>query len=327
MVNSSNDVQWDDIDKFRFYGLGTGMYTMITMALHPMNVIKTRQQVLTDSNQITSHMSKFQQIRGMYRGLGIVLVVAVPARSIYMGTMEHTKNYLQKALQSSNVTSDQRTLMASITGCVAGGVASGVTQTVVVPMDVISQRQMLNESGSAVKIISDILRNDGLRGFYRGFGMSLFSSLPIGALWWGSYSGMQNFVQGKFQQKGFDTQDLSVRSIAQIVSGVTAAAVAATLTQPLDVIKTHVQVSSSSSSTSSSMMQSQLQQKVTYSSVARELYSKTGTKGFFRGTTPRVTRMAMWGTVLSGAHQVLCHVSRKDYEFDFDFDIGQKLVA
>ena len=187
--NSSNDIQWDDIDKVRFYGIGTGMYTLITMALHPINVLKTRQQVLSDSNVRQLNTSSVQRIRRMYRGLGIVLVMAVPARGIYIGTLEHSKDYLQKYLQKSSLSVDQQPIIASISGSIAGGFASGVAQSMIVPMDVVSQRQMvMNEPahshrGSALYVINDILRKDGIRGFYRGFGMSLFSSLPIGSFW------------------------------------------------------------------------------------------------------------------------------------------------
>lgn len=329
--NPSNDIQWDDIDKVRFYGIGTGMYTLITMALHPINVLKTRQQVLSDSNVRQLNTSSAQRIRGMYRGLGIVLVMAVPARGIYIGTLEHSKDYLQKYLQKSSLSVDQQPIIASISGSIAGGFASGVAQSMIVPMDVVSQRQMvMNEPahshrGSALYVINDILRKDGIRGFYRGFGMSLFSSMPIGLFWWGSYSGMQHCVQNKLHQEGFETQDIYVRGFTQVVSGVTAAVVAATTTQPLDVVKTRVQVASIAPvMPSPNMSQIQLQQKITYANVARELYSSAGVKGFFKGTFPRIASMSLWGTVLSSAYEILRHVSRKDYDFGLEFNIGMK---
>lgn len=332
--NSSNDIQWDDIDKVRFYGIGTGMYTLITMALHPINVLKTRQQVLSDSTNVKQLNTSFaQRIRGMYRGLGIVLVMAVPARGIYIGSLEHSKDYLQKHLQKSNFSVDQQPIIASISGSIAGGFASGVAQSMIVPMDVVSQRQMVmiepthSHRSSALYVINDILRKDGIRGFYRGFGMSLFSSLPIGTLWWGSYSGMQHCVQNKLHQKGFETQDISVRGFIQVASGVTAAVVAATTTQPLDVVKTRVQVASISPVVPSpNMSPIQLQQKVTYAYIARELYSNAGVKGFFKGTFPRIASMSLWGTVLSSAYEILRHVSRKDYDFGLEFSIGMKKI-
>ena len=338
----SSKIQWSDIDKPRFYGIGTGMYTAITMTLHPINVVKTRKQVLTECVK-SADAKILSQARGLYRGLGIILVMAVPARGVYIGTLENSRDVIYKHLcdisffQKISVDALEETrspLATSISGGLAGGIASMVAQTLVVPMDVISQRQMVMDNvlytqrGSAITIMSDILKTDGWRGMYRGFGMSLFTSLPVGFLWWSCYSGTQHLMHRHgFVGHSNDFKGLAVKGFGQLTCGLSAAFVAATLSQPFDVIKTRVQVQVESSSPEplTINMRSNLTQahrQITYTSVARDLYITYGIRGFFRGTGPRLISMGLWGTVLSSAYEYLRHVSSKDYEFNNIFDSG-----
>ncbi|KAJ7559668.1 hypothetical protein O6H91_04G095500 [Diphasiastrum complanatum] len=39
-----------------------------------------------------------------------------------------------------------------------------------------------------IDALGSILRSDGVRGLYRGFGMSVLTYAPSNALWWASYS-------------------------------------------------------------------------------------------------------------------------------------------
>ena len=399
MTNNNKDdqVKWADIDKVRFYGIGTAMYTAITLGLHPITVMKTRQQVLSTSTTSTTttaaaHITTgtatttsransiqfiqaqysknlMEKMRIYYRGIGIILLMAIPARGIYIGVLENSKEIISSMLQatimqsssssstsSSSFTSNNKNnyesqtpllpLITSISGGLAGGLAAMSSQSMTVPMDVISQRQMvMNETtfqtkGSAFQIIRQIIETDGISGFYRGLGMSFFTSLPTGCLWWGTYSGCQQFLQrfeffqikeeevmmidnhsSMRQMEMTKVEEVLKRGLKQGICGISAAIVAATLTQPLDVIRTRLQVgnygqqSPSSTSTGVGTTTNKRQLNNTYSAVAKELYKTSGIRGFFRGTTPRVASFCLWGTVLSSAYEYLRHISHKDYEF------------
>lgn len=48
-----------------------------------------------------------------------------------------------------------------------------------------------------------ILRRDGLPGLFRGWGASLCTYIPEGAIWWGSYYHMRNYVLQKTKETHF----------------------------------------------------------------------------------------------------------------------------
>lgn len=78
--------------------------------------------------------------------------------------------------------------MDVVRNAVAGGTASLLAQTVVVPVDILSQKQMMitncHNPSSIVALARDIFAREGFMGFYRGFFASVmvcsaFASLTI----------------------------------------------------------------------------------------------------------------------------------------------------
>nr|BAG61638.1 unnamed protein product [Homo sapiens] len=80
-----------------------------------------------------------------------------------------------------------------------------------------------------------ILQADGLRGFYRGYVASLLTYIPNSAVWWPFY----HFYA---EQLSYLCPKECPHIVFQAVSGPLAAATASILTNPMDVIRTRVQV-------------------------------------------------------------------------------------
>ena len=183
-----------DIDKSRLYSYGTVVYSALTVALHPLTVTKIRRQVTTASATSGTGISSegtsfFSNISQYYRGLGVVVSFAIPARIIYISTLEYSREKVDtyarevlhrppSALRSYNKEMlGLLPLVTPLSGGVAGGLAAVSSQLIVVPMDVISQKLMVmnndvyKKEGSTIKVARSIIHTDGLRGLYKGFGL------------------------------------------------------------------------------------------------------------------------------------------------------------
>ena len=197
---TSPDIAWERIDKKRFFVVGTGVFSGITTCLFPLSVIKTRMMTLdTPQGQkggnvglqatvraVRSVVSQ-EGIRGLYRGFGASVTGFLPARLVYLSTLESVKSKVKKVL-NSNTQFDQ-TRVVAISSFLSGACASLASQTIFVPVDVISQQQMISVKRiSVVDKVKTILRTEGVRGFYRGYWMSVSLFVPGSAIWWGSYS-------------------------------------------------------------------------------------------------------------------------------------------
>ncbi|GAY60011.1 hypothetical protein CUMW_198790 [Citrus unshiu] len=74
-------------------------------------------------------------------------------------------------------------------------------QLVWTPIDVVTQRLMVANGADAryvngVDMFRKIVRNDGVRGLYKSFGISILTNAPSNAVWWASYSVAQRLVWG-----------------------------------------------------------------------------------------------------------------------------------
>jgi solute carrier family 25, member 44 len=45
-----------------------------------------------------------------------------------------------------------------------------------------------------VNVVRKVLQNEGVRGLYRGFGVTMLTNSPASALWWGAYGAAQHAI-------------------------------------------------------------------------------------------------------------------------------------
>ncbi|XDA85708.1 hypothetical protein R6Z07F_015465 [Ovis aries] len=183
-------------------------------------------------------------VTGLYRGF-LVNTFTLISGQCYVTTYELTRKFVADYSQSNTVKS-----------LVAGGSASLVAQSITVPIDVVSQQLMMQRKGEKMgrfqvrgspeghgvvafgqtkDIIRQILRADGLGGFYRGYVASLLTYIPNSAVWW-------PFCHFCAEQLSSLCPKACPHIVFQAISGPLAAATASILTNPMDVIRTREQV-------------------------------------------------------------------------------------
>lgn len=231
------------------------MTMMIRVSVYPFTLIRTRLQVQKGKSLYHGTFDAFVKIlradgvAGLYRGF-LVNTFTLISGQCYVTTYELTRKFVADYSQSNTVKS-----------LVAGGSASLVAQSITVPIDVVSQHLMMQRKGEKMgrfqvhgnlegqgviafgqtkDIIRQILRADGLRGFYRGYVASLLTYIPNSAVWWPFYHFYAEQLSRLCPQE-------CPHIVFQAISGPLAAATASILTNPMDVIRTRVQVEGKSS--------------------------------------------------------------------------------
>ncbi|XP_063482965.1 solute carrier family 25 member 44 isoform X1 [Symphalangus syndactylus] len=266
-------IEWEHLDKKKFYVFGVAMTMMIRVSVYPFTLIRTRLQVQKGKSLYHGTFDAFIKIlradgiTGLYRGF-LVNTFTLISGQCYVTTYELTRKFVADYSQSNTVKS-----------LVAGGSASLVAQSITVPIDVVSQHLMMQRKGEKMgrfqvrgnpegqgvlvfgqtkDIIRQILRADGLRGFYRGYVASLLTYIPNSAVWWPFYhfyadglllchpvwSAMtrSRLTATSASQLSYLCPKECPHIVFQAVSGPLAAATASILTNPMDVIRTRVQV-------------------------------------------------------------------------------------
>jgi len=248
-------IEWEMLDKRRFYPLSMMSSFTVRCFLYPLTLIRTRLQVQHQNALYKGTFDAYRQIsrtegyKGLYRGFWISAFQVVSGVA-YVSTYEGVRHLLD-----SNGMKDLR-----VKALVGGSCASIVGQTVIVPFDVISQHLMVlgispraskggdmtanplainTEGRTKFQISCDITRTiyqrDGLRGFYRGYVAALCNYVPSSASWWTFYSVYQEVGSATAPQWAPHT---AVQCTAAVLSGCTTSLI----TNPLDLIRTRVQV-------------------------------------------------------------------------------------
>jgi len=212
-------IEWNDLDKKKFYCYGVLMSMSTRTLIYPTQLIKTRFQSQSLSNQqykgftdAVRRIVRAEGVRGLYKGLHLNYL-QIPVSYVYLTAFEYSKERLSDLSQgihnSRNSQSRQETSSSSSSSkdgpnltlpyFIAGFTASTLSQIVATPLDVIVQYKQVyhsanmkkdaNISGkSSFQIAKQLYQSDGiLRGFYRGFTVSTLFFGAHSAIIWATY--------------------------------------------------------------------------------------------------------------------------------------------
>ncbi|XP_047327922.1 solute carrier family 25 member 44-like [Impatiens glandulifera] len=314
------DIHWDMLDKSKFFFLGAALFSGVSATLYPIVLLKTRQQVSvgpTSCFNTAFSILRYDGPKGFYRGLGTSLMGTIPARALYMSALEITKSTVGTAAVKLGFSDSSA---ATVSNTAAGLTASMAAQLVWTPIDVVSQRLMVqgggNEFGYKINNINNpyrynngidafrkIIYTDGIRGLYRGFTISLLTYAPSNAVWWGSYSLAYRMLRRRDSDDG-------LRVVAvQGLSAAVASGLSAIVTMPLDTVRTRVQVM-----VKSEMGNERKGKGPTMGESVRNLVREGGLSACYRGLGPRWASMSLSATTMITTYEFLKKLSAKDYQ-------------
>lgn len=180
----------------------------------------------------------------LYRGLGLTLVMAIPANVVYFSGYEFLRD-------SSPLKDDYPVINPLLCGSIARILAA----TSIAPLELIKTRTQavpsgLNRSSSDIfKMVVQNLRNDvkqsGISTIFRGLGITLWRDVPFSGIYWSSYEYITHFLKTQsvlHESSNLLNSDTSL-FLRSFIGGSLAGLTAAFFTNPFDVGKTRMQVS------------------------------------------------------------------------------------
>jgi len=265
---------------------------------HPAATVKTRIQVqgaggvegaghvLRYSNPLkaTLTMAAKEGPSSFLKGIGAVAAGSPLGSGLYFVGIEGTKTLLGGE--------------GFVTGFAAGCAGQLLGSCGWVPMDVIKERcqiqgQVKSSShyGSSYKMLSGIVKTEGFLGLYRAFWVHQMTWVPFNGIYWGVYGSCKSYQETPEGKKLFGEGAYSFLMRA------TAAGVAASyLTNPLDLVKTRMQVA---------MANPQLFQFSNSLECALQVARQEGPMAFFAGVTPRIVWLAPHRAIMLATYELL----------------------
>lgn len=241
--NDSSWVSYSEMSKSTYSCLLTILGTGSSLVTHPFSVVTTRQQAGRNITGDPHYSNVFSAIkgyestlgwRGLFRGWTPVALMGVPSQLMYLTITEASRECFQKSLKTLFPTMPS----AVIDGLQAGGtsvIANAISYIPYVPAEVISSRMMIQgrKANSMTQTIRIIWKEDGMRGFYRGFNASLMYGIVLSAQWWWSYSVSRREIS-RFEC--MKSNPFLLDASTGLIAGVTATCIA----HPLDTLKTRI---------------------------------------------------------------------------------------
>ena len=241
--NDSSWVSYSEMDKSTYSCLLTIVGVGGSLVTHPFSVITTRQQAghsVTGDPHYSSVISAIRGYestlgwRGLFRGWTPVALMGVPSQLVYLTVTEASREMFQRSLKTAFPTMSS----AGIDAFQATGtsvIANTISYIPYVPAEVISSKMMIQgrRGNSVMQTVRAILKENGLRGFYRGFKASLMYGIVLSAQWWWSYSVCRRELSKLSYLK---SNHFFLDATSGLVAGITATFIA----HPLDTLKTRI---------------------------------------------------------------------------------------
>lgn len=243
--------------------------TCSTILFQPLDRVKTLLQCgcKPDGNgvlHVAAYVIRTEKLQGLWRGITPSLTRTVPGIGVYFCSL-HT-------IRSHFGSTDPHPLES----LAIGGTARSISGLSMLPFTVIKTRfesGQFKEYKGITEALIMIYKKEGLKGLFSGTSATLLRDAPFSGLYLMFYSQTKKFVK----TSGLAEQQTPVTIFS---CGVIAGCLASVVTQPADVVKTHMQMNKPECRT-------------VYDAIYYTYQTEGGMRGFFVGIVPRTLRRTL----------------------------------
>lgn len=257
-----------------------------TAALKQGRLVAAARNALRPLGDAVKDVYRSGGLSGFFAGNGLNVVKIMPETAIKFGTYEAAK----RAFAEWEGHGDPRRI-SSISKFTAGGVAGMMAQFCVYPLDTLKFRLQCETvkgglTGTALvrQTAINMYADGGLRSCYRGVTMGLVGMFPYSAIDMTMFELLKSTYRTRYARRtGCHEDDANPGNMATGIIGATSGAIGASVVYPLNVVRTRLQTQGTAG------------HRDTYTGiwdVARKTYRREGLRGFYKGLTPNLLKVA-----------------------------------
>ncbi|KAM6102583.1 mitochondrial glutathione transporter SLC25A40 isoform 3-T8 [Theristicus caerulescens] len=216
---------------------------------------------------------QIEGIKSLWSGLPPTLIMALPTTVIYFTCYDQ----LSEALRSRLGKDDEHIPV------LAGSLSRFGSVTVVSPLELIRTRMQYRKLSykQLYTCVSSKVATDGWFSLWRGWSSTVLRDVPFSAMYWYNY---ERFKKMMCKEVGAQEPTFFIA----FTSGAASGSIAAVITLPFDVVKTHRQTELWESET----LKIPQRDCTSTWAVMRKIVAKNGITGLFAGAIPRLFKVA-----------------------------------
>ncbi|KAF3766725.1 mitochondrial carrier [Cryphonectria parasitica EP155] len=307
----------------------------IDLLIYPLDTIKTRYQSQDylktfAAEPAAARQSRATVFRGLYQGVGSVVVATLPAAGIFFTTYEATKTFYSTLFKQNALLPNGFTVPTPLIHSLASGTAELASCLILTPAEVIKQNaQMIRSRGdssssgkgaggwrgsTSIQALRIVSQSGGASGaahrLLTGYTALVARNLPFTAIQFPIFEAVRRQIwerRDRWSRRGALTRGLLETAYVNGASAAASGAVAAVITTPTDVVKTRMMLSAGEEKATTAQEQTReapRRQKVSSLQVARLVYQERGIQGLFRGGLLRAAWTAIGSGLYLGTYEV-----------------------
>ena len=295
-------------------GLAAGI---VRASLQPLDTCKTRLQATRLSTYNTRTLTNLlfsDGIRGLYRGVIPGVIGIVPAAAVYMLTFQTLKSHLSQKFP-------RRAKDAVV--ATSAGIGDVAASLVRVPCEVLKQRLQIGLYPNISQALISVTSN-GVGKLYSGLGAQLARDVPYAAMEFVVYENLKAYAIArlkkpvKHKQHGPPAariqrrlQEGKLPRLQSFLVGGSAGAIAAIVSNPMDVVKTRLMtqvIKNKTVSVSGSSVVLKAGNGMKYRGVVQTLMTiakEEGVGAFAKGIAPRIATKTLQSAMFFAAYEGL----------------------
>ena len=200
--------------------------------------------------------------------------MAIPATVLYFTMYDQLCTQLRKRFDAND---PNKGLWIPV---IAGGSSRTFAASLISPLEMIrtkmqSKRLSYSEIGYAIK---QLVKNEGIFSLWKGLTATLYRDVPFSCLYWFNYENCKRIFNQPNPTFGFS-----------FFAGAFSGTIAAVVTLPFDVVKTHRQIELGEIEV---MKDNNKPQPRKMGEIMNQIYRDRGVRGLFTGIVPRVSKVA-----------------------------------
>uniref|UniRef100_A0A914VRM2 Solute carrier family 25 member 38 n=1 Tax=Plectus sambesii TaxID=2011161 RepID=A0A914VRM2_9BILA len=254
--------RWSKLGKSVCFGAVSGATS--SLLLQPFDRIKTAMQDPSSVRRSFTHTARFvisrDGVAGLWRGLTPSMLRVVPGVALYLGSVEWFHVFVMDERPAS-----------SAQNFLFGVVARTFAEIVLMPATVLKTRfeSHFYRDKNFRQLITAVFKQDGYRGFFTGMVPSILRDAPFAGIYLTCYRKQLSLLPP-------DVIESRWEPMWRFACGCSAGLIACAVTQPFDVVKTHMQLFPS--------------KYRSFPVVCATLFKESGLSIFFLGFLPRAMR-------------------------------------
>lgn len=253
------------------------------ICLQPLDLLKTRVQQSKD-NSLSTVWKNIDSVSQLWRGTLPSALRTSIGSALYLTTLHLARSNIARLKNTQSPVynaSSQLPKLSAYENILVGMSSRAFVGYITMPITVVKIRFESNfyHYKSIKEAINHIWNNEGMKGFFRGFGATCLRDAPYAGLYISSYEQLKSILPLIMKFKTEDNKQLNHISsgIINSTSAIIASVFATTVTAPFDTIKTRMQLTP--------------EKYKTFSQTTMKLYHDNW-KQFFNGLSLRLIRKA-----------------------------------